>query len=211
MRKLLIVGARGFGRVVYDLAMECIKAGLNIQVKGFLDDDNHVLEGYQNYPPILSSVEDYIIDKDDVFICALGNPKYKKEYAELVARKGGHFISLVHPTVSLGRNAKLGEGCIVCLNANIGQDVEIGNFVTLDGYASIGHDTSVGNYSHIGAYAFAAGYVRIGESVVVHPGAKIVPHKKIGNGVTIGVGSIVISNVREGNTVFGNPAKKVII
>lgn len=209
MKELLIIGARGFGRVVYDLALECIKSGLNFKIKGFLDDDANALNGYEGYPSIISSVENYNISENDVFICALGTPVYKKKYVDIIASKGGHFISLVHPTAALGRNAVLGEGCIICLNTNIGQDVKLGNFVTLDGYSSVGHDASVGDYSHIGAYSFAAGYVHIESGVVVHPGAKIVPHKRIGRDSIIGVGSVVISNVREGSTVFGNPAKKM--
>lgn len=211
MKNLLIIGARGFGRVVYDLAMESIKSGLEIRVKGFLDDNNQALDGYLNYPSILSSVEDYLVEKDDVFICALGNPMYKKKYTELIVDKGGAFISLIHPSVAIGRNAKLGRGCIICLNSNIGQDVQIGDFVSLDGYSSVGHDSVVGNFSHIGAYSSAAGFVKIGEGVVVHPGVRIVPHRKIGDNATIGVGSVVVSNVHDGYTVFGNPAKKIIL
>ena len=70
MKQLLIIGARGFGREVYNLFLACKAAGLEMCCKGFLDDKKDALDGYKNYPPIISSVEDYIIQEDDVFICA---------------------------------------------------------------------------------------------------------------------------------------------
>jgi sugar O-acyltransferase (sialic acid O-acetyltransferase NeuD family) len=209
MKKLLIIGARGFGREVFYLAQCCITAGADFRVKGFLDDKSDALDGYKNYPPIIDSVENYKIEPDDIFICALGNPEYKKKYAQIILDKKGQFISLVHPSADLGYNATMGIGCIIYRLAFIGQDATIGNFVTMDGNSSIGHDATIGNWSHIGAYAFAAGYARIGESVTLHPGSKVLPHKKIGNQAIVGAGSIVIKSVKEGTTVFGNPAKQI--
>ena len=73
MKHLLIVGARGWGREVYDIAQACIAAGQNISVKGFLDDKSDALHNYPNYPPIISSLEDYTPQPDDIFICTLGD------------------------------------------------------------------------------------------------------------------------------------------
>ena len=80
MKHLLIVGARGWGREVYDIARACIQAGEQLEVKGFLDDKADALESYNNYPPILGPVESYKVQKDDVFVCALGDVNYKKVY-----------------------------------------------------------------------------------------------------------------------------------
>ena len=84
MKKLLIIGARGFGRGVYHLFMDCVKFGSikDVECKGFLDGNKDALKGYSGYPPIISSVEDYVVDADDVFVCAMGDPVYRKLYAE---------------------------------------------------------------------------------------------------------------------------------
>ena len=67
MKHLILIGARGFGREFYNWTMDCIKAGLDLQVKGFLDDKTDALDGFDNYPRILSSVEDYEVQQDDDF------------------------------------------------------------------------------------------------------------------------------------------------
>jgi sugar O-acyltransferase, sialic acid O-acetyltransferase NeuD family len=207
MKQLLIIGARGWGRKGYDIAKASIEAGASFIVKGFLDDKADALAGYDNYPPIIGPVETYIIEEDDVFISALGDVNYKKQYADIILKKGGQFISLIHPTAILGNNAKIGRGCVIGAFANISCDTSIGDFVTFSIKAGIGHDSSIGNYSHIGGNCAISGFVTIGESVTMHPGCLVVPHRKIRDNAIIGTGSVVLGNVKPGVTVFGNPAK----
>ncbi|MFA5153417.1 MAG: hypothetical protein WC554_12710, partial [Clostridia bacterium] len=92
MKNLIIIGARGFGREVLqyveDYNRENIKNQYNgplyidkrHHIKGFLDDDKSLEEKYnlKGYH-ILSSVYDYKIQKDDYFICAIGDSYYKEK------------------------------------------------------------------------------------------------------------------------------------
>lgn len=210
MRHLLIIGARGFGREVYNLYTACKNAGTDIDCKGFLDDKMTALDGYEKYPPIISSVEDYQICDDDVFVCALGDVHCKKKYVELIKSRGGTFISLIHPSVEIGSNTKIGDGCIIRYQSSISCDITIGDFVTIMGFCVIGHDAKVGNYSHLGAHCFMGGFSRIEESVVMHPGSRLLPHKIIRNNSIIGAGSVVVTNVKENTTMLGVPAKRLI-
>lgn len=209
MKQLIIIGARGFGREVYNLFLACKLP--DVVCKGFLDDKKDSLEGYDNYPPIISSVEDYQIQNDDVFVCALGDVKWKKHYVQYMRSKGANFISLIHPSVEIGLNTNIGTGCIIRTQASISCDINLGDFVTIMGYAVLGHDAKVGSWSHIGAHCFMGGYSQIGEMVTMHPGSRLLPHKKIENNASVGAGSVVISKVKEGTTVFGIPAKKLVI
>lgn len=208
MKHLLIIGARGWGREVFDIAHSCIESGADFDVKGFLDDKTTALDGYNNYPPIIESVENYEIQPDDVFICALGNVDYKSLYVNKILDKGGEFISLIHPTAIIGNNARIGKGCIIGAYANISCDTCLGDYVTFSVKAGMGHDSVIGDFSHIGGLTNISGFVTIGSSVTVHPCCNIIPHCKIGDNAILGTGSVVINNVKSGITVFGNPAKK---
>lgn len=209
MTQLIIIGARGWGREVYDIATACIASGADFVIKGFLDDKNDALDNYENYPPIISSVENYDIQPNDVFICALGDVNYKHLYVQKILEKGGKFISLVHPTALIGNNAIIGVGCIIGAYTNISCDTQIGDYVTFSIKSGMGHDSVIGNYTHIGGLTNISGFVQIGECVTIHPCCNVIPHRKIGNNATIGTGSVVLNNVKSGMTVFGNPAKKV--
>lgn len=195
--------------MTYCLAQRCIDAGMDLAIKGFLDDKTSALDGYKDYAPIISSVEAYVPEENDVFICALGSPEYKKKYAQIILEKKGDFISLIDPTAVLEKNAEIGMGCIVMRDVRIGQDVQVGDFVTFDGRVIVSHDDVIGDYCHIGATSFIAGAVKVAQGVTVHPGSYIIPHKKIGERAIIGVCSVVVSNVKAFTTVFGNPAKKI--
>lgn len=210
MKQLIIIGARGFGREVCNLAWDCISSGLDIVVKGFLDDNSIILNEYRGYPPILSSVENYIPCDDDVFICALGDVKWKRHYTDIIRDKGGVFTTLIHPSAIISKNSNLGTGCIVSRYVTISCDVKIGNFVTISTHAGIGHDSVVEDWCHIGSYTNLSGGVILKELVTLHPQANIVPHKTIGEGAVVGTGSVVLRSVTKYTTVFGNPAHKVI-
>lgn len=110
MKNLLIIGARGTGRGLYGLREDFIGYNETFVIKGFLDDDKHILDGFEGYPPILSSVEDYEIQEDDVFVCALGDPKMKQKYISIIQEKNGEFISLLSKSFTLSQtNRKLGK------------------------------------------------------------------------------------------------------
>lgn len=208
-KQLYIIGARGFGREVYNLFLECESIHSTVECAGFLDDKKDALDGYKGYPPIVSSVEDFMPKDTDVFVCALGDVKFKKKYAEIILSRGGNFISLIHPSAQIGLNTTIGEGCIIRTACSISCDITIGRFVTIMGYSVLGHDCNVRDWSHLGAYSFLGGFSQLGESVTLHPGVRLLPHKKIANSAVVGAGSVVIKNVKEGISVFGIPAKKI--
>lgn len=207
--QLIIIGARGFGREVYNLALESKGYGVAFDIKGFLDSKTDALDGYVGYPPILDSVEDYVPCRHDVFICALGDTAFKKLYVEKIQAKGGRFISLVHQTALIDRNTTLGMGCIVCAYTHVSCDIHIGDFVTLQPFTMIGHDARIGDFCHLNCYSFMGGFSELEDEVTLQTGAKVLPHKKVGAGSMVGAGSVVVTKVKPGITVHGNPAVRI--
>ena len=206
MKNLIIIGARGFGRELYLAAKESLGYGEKFVVKGYLDSQSDALDKYLDYPRILSSPEEYELDEEDVFIIALGDPKWRKHYAELMGRKGASFISLIHRTASLGSTVKLGQGCYIARNALLTADIQVGNHTCIFHGAMVGHDCVIGDYCHLAAQVFLGGGVHVDQGAVLHPGSRVAPHKRIGESAVVGIGSAVISNVKPSTTGFGMPA-----
>lgn len=206
MKELIIIGARGFAREIYNLAIECSEYNKEYTIKGFLDDNAIAMDDYIKYPPIISSVEDYEISSDDIFICALGDVKYKKKYVEIILAKGGVFTTLIHPSTRIGTNTQIGKGCIILGDCNITCDIIIGSFVTIQPYCAIGHDVQIDDFCHLNAFSFLGGYVKLEEEVTINTGSIVLPHKKVLKSATVGAGSVVVKNVKEESTVFGIPA-----
>ena len=208
MKNLIIIGAGSYGREIYNLALECRGYGTEYSIKGFIDNLYDKV-GYDNYPPILSKVEEYRPEKNDVFVSALMDVDIKKKYVEIILSKGGVFISLIHHSASIWQNTILGSGCIICDNVHISCDVQIGNFVTIQTMSIVGHDCIIGDYSHLNCFSFLGGRCQIGELSTINTGAIIHPGKKAGKHTLIGAGAVVLRNVKDGKSMFGNPAEYI--
>lgn len=209
MKNLLIIGARGWGREIYNLLPNCIGYGSEFVVKGFLDDKTDALDGMAGYPPIIDSVEHYLPQKDDVFTCALGDANWKKHYVEIMLLKGGVFINIIHNTAMIGRNTIIGTGCILCNNVSISCDIVIKDFVTFQPYVDIGHDARIGSFCHLGVRSFMGGGSILGDVSTVQTNAIVLPKIRIGDNCTVGAGAVVIKKVKDCETVYGNPARKL--
>lgn len=209
MKKLIIIGARGFGREVFNLATQCEGYGRDFFIKGFLDDKKNALDGLCGYPAVFGDVESYALEPDDVFVCALGEPVHKKHYAEIILDKGGVFTSLIHPSAVITSNTRLGQGSIVLQGVYLSCDLGLKDFITFQPFCVIGHDARIGSFCHLNSYAFMGGYAQLDEGVTLHTGAKVLPHKKVGAWATVGAGSVVLRNVKPGITVFGLPAVEI--
>ena len=200
MSKLVIVGARAMGRETCAYACEC-----GMEVKGFLDSKANALNGFDGYPPILDSVESYHPCDDDVFIVALGEPEFKVKYARIIAEKGGKFVSVIHPTSYVGKNVRIGAGCIICPNTTITNDTEVGSHVVINIGASVSHDNCIGDGSTICPGVRLAGRVKIGKGVFVGTGALLIPDVHLGDNVFVAAGAVVTKSFDKGH-VMGVPA-----
>lgn len=206
---LVIIGARGWGREVL-WAVDSNKEHFNMTVKGFLDDDPHALDGLKgDFPPIISSVEDYEVRPDDLFFCALGDSEARKQYAELIEQKGGKFVTLIHPKATVSPNAVIGEGSFIDEYVSISDNVNIGRHVIVQRLATLGHDTKACDFVTIGAYAFCGGKSQIGDCSTLHVRTTLLRNVNVGSNAVVGAGSVVIKKVKDGDHVFGNPAKRI--
>lgn len=209
MKNLIIIGARGWGREVLWSLSGRAKAG-EFTIKGFLDSDLHALDGLiGEFPPILGSVEDYEVQPDDIFFCAMGNPIYRRKYAEIIEAKGGRFYTFVSKQAFVSPNATIGEGSFVAANTTISDNVVIGKQAMVHGLCTLGHDVKIGDYVSIEAYCFFGGYSSVGNNSSIHVRSTIIAHKSVGVNASVGAGSVVIRNVKDGVHVFGNPATKI--
>jgi len=209
MTNLVILGAGGFAREIYDLAGYCYGDDPDFRVKGFLSDSSSNIEE-MGYPPLLSSIADYKLDSEDVFFNAIGNVKDRKNTTGIILAKGGEFINLIHPTAVISPSVKLGKGVGIKAYCVLASDVSIGDFTFLQSSVIMGHDVQIGEYCQINSFAFFAGYCKVGNLTSINAGAKLIQNTIVGDEAVVGMGSIVIRKVKSGTTVFGNPAKKIL-
>lgn len=209
MKHLIIIGAGGMGRQVLSFAKSCNGYGKEYDIKGFLDDNPHAMEGFPGYPPVLGTVDGYRVETDDVFFNSIGDIQAKKRCIQKIQDKGGDFLTLVHPTAQVSPDTKIGQGCMIGSYVGIGVETTIGDFCLIQSKATIGHDVHVDDYARIDCNVVLIAGVNVGKDVCIHTSAVVNHDVKLGDGCIVGAMSFVIKNVRPGQTVFGNPARVI--
>jgi len=210
MKNLLIIGAGKFGREVFTWAQQCIENGEKWKIKGFLHtvEKNSTLKDWTQ-DLIIGDPINYEPTKDDIFLCAIGDPKQKEKYVFEIEKKNGVFTNLIHPTSCIGDNVRFGNGCIFCPFTQASCDITLENYVTIGTQTSLGHDVCIGKWSQLSSHCAINGNVHIGKRVFLGAGCIIVPGKKIEDDCYVGAGSVVINNVKSGDRLFGNPATTI--
>jgi sugar O-acyltransferase (sialic acid O-acetyltransferase NeuD family) len=209
MKNLIIIGAGGMGRTLYSNALECLGYGETFVVKGFIDDNLHALDGFPNYPPVIDTIRDYLPQEDDVFVSSIGGSSRRVCMEEIILR-GGEFMTLIHQTVRLLANVKLGKGNFIGAHTVIGNDAEIGDYNMIQSYSVIGHDAKIGSWNRIDTRVTCVGGVVIEDEVCIYSSAVISHNVVVETGARVGAMSFVIKRVKAGTTVTGNPAKKLM-
>ena len=209
MKQLVVIGAGGMGRTIYDLARESIGFGTDYIIKGFIDDNTSALDGYENYPLILGTIRDYMPSMDDIFVCSIGGAARRKCIEDILS-KGGSFLTMIHKTARIGTNVVIGAGTIVGAFTAIGADAKIGKFNLIQSQTIIGHDSRIGDWNRIDTHVTLVGGTIVEDETDIHTAAMISHNVTIESNSRVAACSFVIRRVKSGTTVMGNPAKRLM-
>jgi sugar O-acyltransferase (sialic acid O-acetyltransferase NeuD family) len=206
---LVIISAGKLGREAFTWAAQSIAAGASLRIKGFLDDRPGALDGYRYSVGILGDVDRYTVEEQDVFICAIGNPKDKRRYCLPILERGGRFINIIHPLANVGGNVRLGTGVLAAPFSSITCDVMVGNHVSIGAFSNLAHDTVIGDWCQISNHCGVNGNATLEEGVFLGSHACVIPGIRVGAWTYVGASSVVIRDVESGIKVVGNPAKPI--
>ena len=207
-KNLIIIGASALAREVYNYAQEALS---NVNIIGFLDSRKDILDKYDGYPPIIGVPELYTPQKNDVFICALGEPEMREKYVKMIESRGGEFITLIHPSAFIGKNVKIDNGTIVSPGANIACDTTIGKHVYVGIGTNVCHDCVIGDFVSLSPGCTIAGWCNIGTTCFLGVSCSVIPRIAIGgdsasDSVYVAAGGVVTKSYK-GTRIIGVPAK----
>jgi sugar O-acyltransferase (sialic acid O-acetyltransferase NeuD family) len=206
MKKLLIVGAGGFGRELYIWATQHPDCGRAWELEGFLDDNSQALHSFGSFAPVLP-LAGHVVNPANLYLCGLGLPPVKEKLLHPLLAAGANFLTFIHPRALVGDRVKLGRGVVLCPGAIASADIILGDFVMLNLHVTIGHDASIGDWSTLSAHCDVTGRVQVADRVFMGSRVSIIPGLSVGSSATLGAGAVVIRDVTAGVTVVGNPAR----
>jgi UDP-perosamine 4-acetyltransferase len=207
-KSIYLLGAGGHGKVILDTL--CQK---NIKVTGILDPNLEI--GTKILGVSILGKDDYVnslSSQNPLLVNGVGANPYvatRRKLFSTIQQRGFHWLSVVHPSVSLGSHTQFGEGCQIMAGVVIQCGTTLGNNVVVNTNASIDHDCYVQDHSFISPGVTLCGNITIQESAFIGANATILPGVHIGSNVIVGAGTVVVESIPSKWIVVGNPAIKV--
>lgn len=204
--KLLLYGAGGFAKEIYDIVIRCYSEKYEKVL--FIDDFVAEAPFYQSETLHFDSIKDRFKNLDDLEgIVAVGEPAHREMLSKRFDDIGVRLATIIDKTALISPTAIIGEGSIVCEFSTIHADVELGRSVLVQPYSDVGHDIKVGNYSVLSSNCSPGGGSVFGDRVYVGMNATSKEKITVGNDSIIAMGASVFRDVEAGSTVIGNPAR----
>lgn len=206
IRRILIVGAGGFGREVAQWARDAWGDRASL-IAGFLSADADALEGHDGHLPIVGDPATYIPLEGDGLLLAIGIPDTRRRVAESLLSRGATFLTLIHPTAIVSGFAAVGTGSIICPGAIVSDAVRVGRFVLVNYHASLAHDARAGDFAVLSPYATLAGGASIGADVFLGLHASVGPAVSIGARSKVAANSCALHSAPAESLVHGVPGR----
>lgn len=193
---ILLLGAGGHAKVVIDCIVDSGK-----EVTALFDDDLELvsLNGYSVDGPY---DETYL--SETPLIITVGNNHMRKNLTHNIKHPFGIAI---HPSASVSRYARIGNGTVVIHGSVVQSGARIGKHCIINTNASVDHDCHIGDFVHISPRVAICADVHIGQGCHVGAGATILPGVKIGNWCVIGAGAVINKSMPDHSLVVGIPGK----
>ncbi|SEQ95545.1 sugar O-acyltransferase, sialic acid O-acetyltransferase NeuD family [Amphritea atlantica] len=202
MKKLIVVGSGGHGKVVAEAAY----ASEKYESVLFLDSHYPQCKDEKVIGHSDSFVE-HISDNVE-FIVAIGDSSVRYYLSNQICLHGGVLAVVIHPDAVLSNRVNLGLGTFIGALAVVNSGSRIGMSCIINTCALVEHDCNIGDGVHISPKAALAGHVIVGDKTWIGIGATIIDKIVIGESVIVGAGAVVINNIKDGKTVVGIPAKE---
>lgn len=204
MKKLIIIGASGHGKVVADIAQKTNKYSEIC----FIDDSPDVKEcmGYKVIGTC-QDIEKWIPEAE--FFVAIGNSYIRENMITLLLEKKASIATLIHPQACVAEHVEIGLGTVVMAGVVINPDTKIGTGVIVNTSSSIDHDNIIEDYCHVSVGAHLAGTIHMQKHTWIGAGAIVSNNIIICKESTIGAGAVVVKDIDEKGTYVGVPARKM--
>ena len=209
MKRLVIVGAGGFGRESLDVLRAMDPDESEFEFAGFVAQD-------EPDPEVLARIDASWLGSDEEFlrspaashyILGIAAPRVRERLAAQFDAAGLEPATLIHPTATVGRDAVLGAGSVMCAGSGVTTNIRIGRHVHLDRLVTVGHDCTIGDFVTIHPGVALSGGVTIDSGTLLGTNSCVLPGRSIGSDVVVGAGALVTNDVADGTTVVGIPAR----
>ncbi|QHI72081.1 NeuD/PglB/VioB family sugar acetyltransferase [Aminipila terrae] len=211
MKKLVIIGAGGFGREVADTVRRINAVSSTYEIIGFVDDDNSVLGKTINDIKIVGNKEwlkTFALGQEVYAVMAIASADVKRKISDYLADTVV-WENIIDPSALISQYAKLGRGNVFQPYVVIGPNTKIGDHCMFNLRTNMGHDAQAEDFVSVMSMCDITGGVILREGAYLATSVSIVPQLEIGRNAFVCAGAVVLKNVEEDARVIGYPAKRI--
>jgi sugar O-acyltransferase (sialic acid O-acetyltransferase NeuD family) len=203
---VVIFGAGGLGREIYDTLLTINASVTTYTIRGFIDEVK-TPGALVNGLPVLGGIEALEAMHGRIGVVLGISLSEVRRKLHLRYRDDFSFPNIIHPTAQVSRFATLGEAILIQSNCVVAANATVGDGAMMNAHSGVGHDARVGDYCSIMSYCDLAGGVVLGESSFVGTGSKIIPSTTIAPNSYLCAGAVVFRDVPVASKLMGNPAR----
>jgi len=211
MKKIIIIGASGFGREVLDVFMAQPKFAEDFEVLGFVDDDANRNTLLPDRFPLLGNLDSLCSRnlKGIEVISGIGSPATRLKVIDRFSSLQLDFATVIHPSVVSTPYVEVGKGTVITAGCILTNHIHLGDHVILNLDCTVGHDCVIEDYCTVAPGAHISGNVHIKRGADIGTGATIIQGVSIGEWAVIGAGAVVTEDVPANTVSVGVPAKVI--
>lgn len=153
-KKLLILGAGGFGQTIAEVA-ELLGNWKSISFV----DDRWPEQQWAGCYPIVSNIQNLSLIKQQDFeaIIAVGNNQIRQKWQQLLLDLSIPLTTIIHPQTVIAPSAKIGQGVSIMAGCVIGTNTIIQDGAILNMGTLLDHDVIIEAFSHLSVGVKVAG------------------------------------------------------
>ena len=162
MDKVLILGAGGHAQVIADILLRCHDIGQAYVPIGYLDDNTALNEKTILGLSVLGVISDLAATEHDFLLLGIGDNMIRRILYERLCLLGEQFLSISHPTVTVGCDVLIEHGAVLCAGTIVNPATYVGADAILNTGCTVDHHNWIGPHAHIAPGVHLGGGVRIG-------------------------------------------------
>ena len=174
MKRLLIIGAGGFGQMIQETA-----GLLGYEEAVFLDDASKHKDVVGKCCDYKNFLKDY-----DTAVAALGDNGQRLYWTERLMEAGYQVPAIIHPSAVVSPSAVIGAGSFIMQRAVVNTHTVIEHGVLVNSGAVVDHDSHVARGAHIGLGSVVKANCSIDEKRKVEAGEVVFSTRRKIDGVT---------------------------